>query len=1137
MPGILQNGRKRSALAISDDEDDQSDYPSSASTGSKRARHARDASDSPVPTNGHHSSHRQTQVSHAHGLNAYAEDVFQPGSLVRVKLKNFVTYTAAEFHLGPSLNMVIGPNGTGKSTLVCAICLGLGWGSEHLGRAKELGAFVKHGASEAEIEIELAAGPGMGRNPVVQRIIRKEDNKSQFLLNGKRVAQNAVTTMARAFSIQIDNLCQFLPQDRVVEFAKMTDVDRLRETQRAAAPPHMVEWHDQLKVLRTEEKGLETKQQNERNHLERLEKQQNATRADVERWHQREGLLQKSKCLKKVKPIIEIRLRKSDLNQAKEDLRTARRELEQINADVEPVRLAQAEMETYRDRIEQVVKLRKNRVEMIKTQADKLVTKIQKDKQAVLDFADEVKGEVNSKKGREQDLVRINGAITGLERQRQEQPVEYDAETYEQRKTDLRAQISAASNRLVEKRSAHQGLRNRAHDLNQDNKEVLRQRQQLDTQGGQQASALAKLSRDTARAWDWIGKNLDSLALKGHVHGPPILECSLTDPRYAQAVESQLRKGDFIAITCTNGDDQKLLSNRLLSKQQNGGLGLHDVHLRTSPKPLSAYQPPVAPEDLPRYGFEGYIRDYIQGPDAVLAMLCDNAQLNQIAFTSKPISDEQHAAVSNSRIRKWVSGRDIYKITVRREYNNASSTSVTQLRKAQWFIDQPVNTEEKRQLDERLKELKQEGAELQENFKISKQEIADLEQEIQERKSERDEVQAEQTRMQKAIAEWAALPGKIAQKQAQLDSLVKQNAETNNRIRAIKARSREASLRLTTLTLDYAKAVTQLRTFHESLVEAEIRLIEAKSESNALEHENSDTLQRLQAKQVEIQQLNQRNQTLRQEYERMVKNTQQDIESLTEEERDIIREYRELPSLEALEQEVQAVSARLEMMAEGNPGAIRAYEKREDEMNKTREKLEQHSTKLEDAKQQILEIRAQWEPELDALIRKISDAFAHNFQQIGCAGEVTVYKDEEDFDNWSIQISVRFREGETLSVLNSHRQSGGERAVSTIFYLMALQDLAQSPFRVVDEINQGMDPRNERMVHERMVDIACQERTSQYFLVTPKLLSGLKFHPKMKVHVINSGEHIPDVKTVKGGWDLKNMAKMALRSRKGIEVT
>lgn len=62
-----------------------------------------------------------------HDEDEYTEEPFQPGSLVRVKLTNFVTYTAAEFHPGPSLNMVIGPNGTGKSTLVCAICLGLGW--------------------------------------------------------------------------------------------------------------------------------------------------------------------------------------------------------------------------------------------------------------------------------------------------------------------------------------------------------------------------------------------------------------------------------------------------------------------------------------------------------------------------------------------------------------------------------------------------------------------------------------------------------------------------------------------------------------------------------------------------------------------------------------------------------------------------------------------------------------------------------------------------------------------------------------------------------------------------------------------------------------------------------------------------
>lgn len=95
---------------------------------------------------------------------------------------------------------------------------------------------------------------------------------------------------------------------------------------------------------------------------------------------------------------------------------------------------------------------------------------------------------------------------------------------------------------------------------------------------------------------------------------------------------------------------------------------------------------------------------------------------------------------------------------------------------------------------------------------------------------------------------------------------------------------------------------------------------------------------------------------------------------------------------------------------------------------------------------------------------------------------------------------------------------------------MALQELARSPFRVVDEINQGMDPRNERMVHERMVDIACREHTSQYFLITPKLLTGLKFHPKMKVHCIASGEHMPDQRA---NLNFQTLANMALRVKLG----
>ena len=51
-----------------------------------------------------------------------------------------------------------------------------------------------------------------------------------------------------------------------------------------------------------------------------------------------------------------------------------------------------------------------------------------------------------------------------------------------------------------------------------------------------------------------------------------------------------------------------------------------------------------------------------------------------------------------------------------------------------------------------------------------------------------------------------------------------------------------------------------------------------------------------------------------------------------------------------------------------------------------------------------------------------------------------------------------------IKELTAHHQSGGERSVATALYMLALQELTTVPFRCVDEINQGMDARNERWV-------------------------------------------------------------------------
>ncbi|KNC83005.1 hypothetical protein SARC_04728 [Sphaeroforma arctica JP610] len=168
-------------------------------------------------------------------------DSYKFGSIVRIKLIDFVTYDDVEFRPGPHLNVVIGPNGTGKSSLVCAICLGLSGPPALLGRGSKVSDYVKHKKDKAIIEIELK---GNKRNTIVQRTIYTDD-RSDWKLNGKTASKKEVKTAVTSYNIQLDNLCQFLPQDKVTNFAKSSATDLLHLTQ------DMVGTEDMLEVFLT----------------------------------------------------------------------------------------------------------------------------------------------------------------------------------------------------------------------------------------------------------------------------------------------------------------------------------------------------------------------------------------------------------------------------------------------------------------------------------------------------------------------------------------------------------------------------------------------------------------------------------------------------------------------------------------------------------------------------------------------------------------------------------------------------------------------------------------------------------------------------------------------------------------------
>lgn len=228
-----------------------------------------------------------------------------------------------------------------------------------------------------------------------------------------------------------------------------------------------------------------------------------------------------------------------------------------------------------------------------------------------------------------------------------------------------------------------------------------------------------------------------------------------------------------------------------------------------------------------------------------------------------------------------------------------------------------------------------------------------------------------------------------------------------------------------------------------------------------------------------------------------------------------------------IREKIQLLEDERALMSTADQSSIETLKNKLYEIEVSERELPNLRNKKEQLDERIDKIYDQWEPELSNLVLKISKAFQKKFTTVASDGQVELAK-EQRFKDWKLQILVKFRENSDLKVLDHQSQSGGERAVSTIFYIMSLQGLTDAPFRIVDEINQGMDPRNEKMAHKYLVHTACQNNKSQYFLVTPKLLTGLYYHPDMVIHCIYTGPLIDAVEKDSDKPDFMDLTRSAL---------
>lgn len=269
----------------------------------------------------------------------------QRGAIVRIKLRNFMIYTETEIRPGPNLNMILGPNGTGKSAIVCCIIVGLAGEVSLTGRGGSPADFVKKNTDWGSTQIELYND--RGPNYIVERKISitgrskfKNDHKSEWKINDEPRLKADVQALTKELNIKVDNPCQFLPQDCVTQFVKMNTCELLINTLKAAGDNQLVDDHQKLVTMTkdVEEKRSALKvlsksfQENEVN-VRRLE-------SEVHQLRQREELIkEKEICSEKIF-FAKFKEAKSRCDEAKIARDNLKAELTTIMNQTEPHKLS-----------------------------------------------------------------------------------------------------------------------------------------------------------------------------------------------------------------------------------------------------------------------------------------------------------------------------------------------------------------------------------------------------------------------------------------------------------------------------------------------------------------------------------------------------------------------------------------------------------------------------------------------------------------------------------------------------------------------------------------------------------------------------------------------------------------------------
>ncbi|SCU96594.1 LAMI_0F07074g1_1 [Lachancea mirantina] len=1058
---------------------------------------------------------QDSDIVGGHGKRIRADvaelDRYSDGALVKVRVENFVTYSLAEFVMSPSMNMIIGPNGSGKSSLVCAICLGLAGKPEYIKRAKKIEEFIKNGKDQGKVEITLKRDAQLGGDYVcpdqttkITRILTRNSRRSEYLINDRVASESMVKELVATLNVQLDNVCQFLPQERVEEFAKLSSDKLLIETLRSVD----IELVRQFKELQELQKTKFEQQEEFTVSTERMQvlaaekkKLEVSVRA-IEGFRQKKAELDLNK---KLLPYVKVKDHKQKIKEYKKAYDEVRAQLRELLQDKRPFddlisKIHEEALKKQEKEQKMVEKLKKT---------DSGFTEIRRLLFNIKETAASKKVELQHLKDLPQRIAKqIEDKQKQLDEQRQmlAEFDGFDRNAIDKYENDLQTIVGSQKECEIKKQALERSVGMHRGALFTLEKEMNVKRRQLNS-----SDRLAVLDPSNPRLRSLreaiIAIRADP-SLKNRILEPPLMSVSTSDQQMASFLSVCVDFNTSIALTFLDNEAYDLVNDKYVERYS---LNLRQLASNATEHPLPISQ-------IKEWGFDGYLSEFLKGDENVVKMLCQQQRLHQIPVSRKPLSDQvlqllRRPDKSGRLPFNRVLAHDTIYTFSRSKYGNRQVLVVSRgVPGTKFYQGMTVSQERKATIERDIKQLTvkidQKNTQIQESRHEAEKIEAD-EKEINYQKKSLDKRLAQNKSNLRRIGTIESRIKELASEMKKLRSRSKEDTSTQ-----VAERENEMRNLINAQIGNVAKMVNRIKVFQDPI---ELRDYAAISSIELINKENSmkDVFEFLKGKEDQLREVYQEHKDRYiatketaeyQEWMTAIKGYNRDEKAEISR---LAEKYSENGTftLECVTREMVKLESEIAMFNQ-DESVLEQLQRKEKEFEKLAETVPRMETALLATQDTIRQVLQHVRPRVDLLVENLSKKFALLFRKVGSAGEVRL-DTSDPLCNWKLEIMVKFRDSAPLKRLDSRSQSGGERAVSTVLFMIALQEFTSSPFRVVDEINQGMDAHNERRIHKAMMENACADKMSQYILVTPKLLPNLPYHEKMRIHCVMAGPWLP----------------------------